>query len=139
MVRVSWEWVKRADTVGEALAQIVADDRSFSVWLLDLVGSKGIDRMSVIRNAGLNQTYGYQIFAGERRPSRDKLIQLAFGLELDAQDTCELLERGGMSALRKDCRRDVVIAFCLEHGMDMSKCDDLLWDIHEQTLMPPDL
>lgn len=136
---MSWEWVKRADTVGEALAQIVADDRSFSVWLLDLVGSKGIDRMSVIRNAGLNQTYGYQIFAGERRPSRDKLIQLAFGLDLDAQDTCELLERGGMSALRPNCRRDVVISFCLEHGLDMSECDDILWDIHERTLVPPDL
>ena len=138
MVRVNWQWVKEAETVGEALASVVADDRTLSAWLLDLVNARGTDRMSVIRQSGLNQTFGYQIFAGERRPSRDKLIQLAFGLELDAREACELLERGGMSALRSSCRRDVVIAFCLEHGLGVNRCDDLLWDARERTIMAPD-
>ena len=138
MVGVDWHWIKRMGTVAEALACARTDERSLSTWLLDLVRAKGIDRMSVIRRARLNQTFGYQIFAGDRRASRDKLIQLAFGLELGVEGACELLERGGTNALLPTCRRDVVIAFCLAHGLDVGACDDALWDAGEQTLMSPD-
>lgn len=138
MVGVDWNWVKRVGTVADALASAHIDERTLSAWLLDLVHAKGVDRMTAIRRARLNQTFGYQIFAGDRRASRDKLIQLAFGLELGVEGACELLERGGTNPLAPTCRRDVVIAFCLAHGLDVGACDDALWDVGEKTLMSPD-
>lgn len=135
---VDWEFVTCADTVSDALAEACVDERTLSAWLTELIVERETDRLSVIRRSHLNQTFAYQIFAGTRRPSRDKLIQLAFGFGLGAVDTCELLERGGVSALLPRCRRDVVIAFCLEHGLDLDTCDDLLWEQREQTLMQPD-
>jgi hypothetical protein len=55
-------------------------------------------------------------------------------MRLDETDSCEMLERGGMSALRVYNRRDAVIAYCLNRGLEVSTCDDLLWGMGEKTL-----
>lgn len=138
MVYVDWRFLKQASTVDEALACVEVDERSLKAWLNDALSTRELDRSTVIRRSRLNQTFAYQIFAGARRPSRDKLIQLAFGIGLGVEEASELLERGGASALRATCSRDVVIAFCLEHGLDVDACDDMLWDQHEQTLVQAD-
>ena len=138
MVRVDWQFLTQVSTVDDALACVQVDGRSLKAWLNDALTARGVDRSAVIRKSRLNQTFAYQIFAGARRPSRDKLIQLAFGMGFGAEETSELLERGGMSALRYVCQRDVVIAFCLERGLDVDTCDDMLWDHHEQTLLQAD-
>ena len=38
------------------------------------------------------RNYAYQLFNGTRKPSRDKVIQLAFGFGLSVDDTQELLK-----------------------------------------------
>ena len=138
MVCVDWDFLDTAHTIGEALEGAGLDQRAFSAWLLYLVAAQGLDRRTVIKRSRLNQTFAYQIFAGTRRPSRDKLVQLAFGLNLNVMQACELLQRGSVSALLPTCRRDVIIAYCLHHGLDVGACDDLLWDLNERTLMQPD-
>ena len=125
MVRVDWQFLTQASTVDDALACVKVDGRSLKAWLNDALTARGVDRSAVIRKSRLNLT-------------RDKLIQLAFGMGFGAEETSELLERGGMSALRCACQRDVVIAFCLERGLDVDTCDDMLWDHHEQTLLQAD-
>ena len=88
----------------------------------------------VVRRSRLNQTFAYQIMAGMRHPSRDKLIQLCFGMRLNQDEANELLERGGMSALRPYNERDVIIGFCLDRYLEVSVCDDLLWGLQKQTV-----
>lgn len=138
MVRVGWDFLTGANSAEEALARIEADERPLGAWLLDVTAARGLNRSSVIRRSRLNQTFAYQIFAGLRQPSRDKLIQLAFGLGLGIEEACELLERGGTSALRSTCPRDVVVAFCLDRHLDISACDDVLWSLGQRTLVQPD-
>lgn len=132
---VGWELVTEAPTLDDALAGVASDEGTLGEWLMSRLDERGVDRRSVIRRSRLNQTFAYQIFSDSRRPSRDKLIQLAFGLGLGIDETCELLERGGANPLRPACRRDVAIAFCLHRGLDVDSCDDMLWDIGEQTLV----
>ena len=43
-------------------------ERSLSDYLNQLLASKGLSRPRVIRAAGLNPTFGYQIFTGQRNP-----------------------------------------------------------------------
>lgn len=125
-------------TSAEALAVCDADTRTFAEWLNGMLVKSGIPRNEAIHASRLNQTFAYQIMAGTRRASRDKLIQLAFGLSLGLDDACELMERGGVNPLSMHCRRDVAIAWSLEHHLTVVECDDLLWAAGELTLLVAD-
>ena len=118
----------------DALAEVRGDDVAFDAWVRDNNDDHGLARNNVVRDSRLNQTFAYQVIAGTRHATRDKLIQLAFGMRLSAVETCELLERGGANALLTRSRRDVVIGWCLQRGRDVSSCDDLLWELGEKTL-----
>lgn len=47
-----------------------------------LLSQKGLSKADVVRGSLLSRAYVYQIFSGEKTPSRDKLIATAFGLGL---------------------------------------------------------
>jgi len=133
---VGWEILTDDAPLESVLSTMVPDERPLGRWLVELIEERGLDRRAVIRRSRLNQTFAYQILAGTRHPSRDKLVQLAFGLQLDVDECSELLERGGSNALTPRVRRDVVIAFCLSRGLGMDICDDLLWAAGEHTIIP---
>ena len=129
-----WQIVRQSgETLQDVLASAQLDTRSFSEWIADELARRGLKKNVVVRRSRLNQTFAYQIMAGMRHPSRDKLIQLCFGMRLNETEACELLERGGAAALRPDSRRDVIVAFCLNRSMEISACDDLLWNLGEET------
>jgi hypothetical protein len=107
-----------------------------SSWATDLIAASGRTRGEVIRRSRLNQTFAYQILSDTRRASRDKLIQLARGMDLNIEDTCELLERGGLCALRPSSRRDATIAYCIARGFSVPVCDDVLARADMQPLRP---
>ena len=74
---------------------------------------KGLTRADVISAAGLNDIYAHQIFAGKRRPSRDKVLCLAFGMALTADETQTLLKDCGYAVLYAKDRRDSIILYAL--------------------------
>ena len=76
-------------------------DMSVSEMLGFLLQEKNLQKSAVIKKAQLNEIYGYQILAGKRMPSRDKLIALAFGMELSLEETQQLLKYAGFSTLSK--------------------------------------
>jgi len=130
-----WQIVREGSaTLEDVLASAELDDRPFSKWVSEELASRGLKKNVVVRRSRLNQTFAYQIMAGMRHPSRDKLVQLCFGMRLDEEKASELLERGDCAALRPFVRRDVIIAFCLNRGMEISACDDLLWGLGEKTV-----
>ena len=71
--------------------------------LADLLERKQLTRAAVIRAAGLARTYGYQLFDGTYTPTRDKLIQLAFGFQLTVEETQALLKAAGHAVLYPRC------------------------------------
>ena len=74
-------------------------------------------KKDVIKDAGLDTTYGYQIFDGRKKPRRDKLLQLAFGFPLTVEDANKLFRAGGMSSLYVRCKRDTICMYCLQQKM----------------------
>ena len=129
-----WQVVQQGDkTLQDVLASAALDERSVSTWISEELTRRGLKKNLVVRRSRLNQTFAYQIMAGMRRPSRDKLVQLCFGMRLNEEEASELLERGGVAALRPYDRRDVIVAFCLNRGLEISACDDLLWSLGETT------
>ena len=132
----SWHAITHGAGLDEVLASASLDGRNLSAWARDCLAASGVPRNEAIHRSRLNQTFAYQILAGTRHASRDKLLQLAFGMRLDIRDASELLERGGACRLRSDSRRDLVVAYALHHGMGIEQCDDLLWAHGERTIMP---
>ena len=57
-----------------------------------LLSQKGLSKADVVRGSLLSRAYVYQIFSGEKTPSRDKLIATAFGLGLSDEETQTLLK-----------------------------------------------
>lgn len=132
-----WDFI-RDDGIrlDDALSHLESQQESLAEWCSAKMHEKGLAKNVVVRESRLNQTFAYQILAGTRHPSRDKLIQLSFGMQLDADEACELLERGGVNRLKPNIIRDVIIAFCLERGETLSGCDDRLWERSIPTVSP---
>lgn len=118
------------------LAEAQLADRSLSEYLHLLLKEKKLDRASVIRGAGINATFGYQIFQGSRKPSRDNAIMLAFGLRCTLTETQRLLRYAGVAELWCKLRRDAIIIYCVENGYSRERCDDELYRLNEPTLLP---
>lgn len=95
-------------------------------YLAGLCRDKGRTAGQVIRLADLARTYGHQIFNGTRRPSRDKLIQICFGLGLDVEEAQSLLKMAEKSPLYPKLLRDAAIMRCLHDGKTVLQVQELL-------------
>lgn len=80
----------------------------------------------VIERSQIERTYGHQLFNGTRRPSRDKVIQLALGLGLSVDETQRLLRAAGKSQLYPRLKRDAVILYALQKKLPILTVQDNL-------------
>lgn len=108
--------------------------RSLSSYLQHLLDEKGLERSTVVRKAGLNDTFGYQIFMGQRGASRNKILQLTFAMGLSLKEADRLLQAAGVNELYCKDRRDAIIIFCLDRGYSLQKTDEELYRFSEETI-----
>lgn len=108
--------------------------RSLSDYLRQLLEEKGLERVDVVREAGLNETFGYQIFMGQRGASRNKVLQLVFAMRCTLREANRLLQAAGANGLYCKNRRDAIIIFCLDHGYGLQKTDEELYRFSEDTI-----
>lgn len=83
----------------------------------------------VIKQSSIERTYGHQLFNGIRKPSRDKVIQLAFGFGLDVDGTQKLLRMAQKNPLYPRIRRDAAILYCINHHIDVVEAQSMLQDL----------
>lgn len=91
-----------------------------------LLLQKGISRADVVRGSLLDRAYVYQIFSGEKVPSRDKLIAIAFGLCLSDDETQKMLKLSGNRELYARDERDALILFGLQGKKNIFEINELL-------------
>lgn len=101
--------------------------RSLAEYLQQLLDEKGLERSKVVREAGLNDTFGYQIFKGTRKASLDKVLQLAFAMQLGLRETDRLLQAAGANELYCKNRRDAIIIFAVQKGYTLQKVNEELY------------
>jgi len=95
------------------------DTASFSDYLSSLCDRKNMLPSYVISKSDIERSYGYQLFKGRRTPSRDKVIQLAFGFGMGYEEAQELLKAARMSPLYPRIKRDAVIIYALKRGIKL--------------------
>jgi transcriptional regulator with XRE-family HTH domain len=111
-------------------------DRTLSDYLFSLLDARGMSRAAVAKESGVGASYVYQIFAGERRPTRDYLLRLSLVLRCDLRQTQRMLKLADQGALWPKVRRDAIVIFCITHGRSLSQTDEELYRLGERTLMP---
>ena len=108
--------------------------RDLPMYLQQLLDEKALNRPKVVKTAGLNPTYGYEIFTGSKKPSRDKLLQIVFAMGCTLQEANRVLQAGGHNELYCKSRRDAIIIFCLDHGYTLLRTDEELYRFGEEPI-----
>lgn len=103
-------------------------------YLRQLCQSRGETAERVIERAGIDRAVGDQLFSGRRKPSRDRVIQLAFGFGLDVEETQQLLKIARHTFLYPKIKRDAAIIYCLARNMGLAETQNVLADFDLQTL-----
>ena len=91
---------------------------------------KGLVAEHVIEHAQIERTYGHQLFNGTRNPSRDKVLQFAFGLGLSVEETQQLLRSAAKSLLYPRIRRDAIVIYALKEHWKMTDVQEVLDEYH---------
>jgi transcriptional regulator with XRE-family HTH domain len=98
----------------------------FSEYITQLCAARGLVPERVIKQAQIERSYGHQLFNGTRKPSRDKVLQLAFGFGLTVEETQKLLQIACKGALYPRIKRDAVILHCLARQKNLFETQDAL-------------
>lgn len=99
---------------------------SLGEYLLKLLKEKGLKRSYIARETNSNNSYIYEIFKGDKIPSRDKLIAITIAMHLNEDETQRALKIAGHSELYPRKKRDAAILFAIKRGFDIDKTERLL-------------
>ncbi|MBQ7876275.1 MAG: hypothetical protein IJ316_03205 [Clostridia bacterium] len=109
-----------------------------STLLENLLKKKNLKKSDVIKAANLDRTYAYQIFSGTKKPSRNKLLSICFGIGLSFTETQELLNQSGYAPLYPKNKRDSIIIYCINKKLKIVETDIMLSENNEATLSSSD-
>jgi len=110
---------------------------ALSDYLNELCESKGISSSDLMQKTDIERGFGYQIFTGRRRLSRDVALKLALGLGLNVDETQRLLLISKNSQLYPRVARDAAILYSLHNGIDYRETQVKLHDL-EMTILGED-
>lgn len=83
----------------------------------------------VIKKANIERSFGHAIFRGDRNPSRDTVLQLAFGFDADVELAQSLLWHAGHSPLYPRVPRDAAISYCLLNSTGIIEAQRILMEL----------
>ena len=128
--------IKTSDDILDYLEKNSAEMQvdSLPEYLKGWLARKKLTKADVVRRSNLNRAYVYQIFLGRKYPSRDKVIALAFGLGLDAEEVQTLLKQAGYRELYPRDPRDALLLYAFSQGQGILEANELLFDHNIEVL-----
>lgn len=104
-------------------------------YLGGLLYSRGMTVRDIVLRCNLERSYGYQLFNGTRRPTRNFLLLLAMVLGLEEAEVQRLLKIAGRAPLYARNRRDAAVLYGMSHGLSAEETDGLLRELGEEGLL----
>ena len=102
------------------------DPPNLAEFLHQMLEERQVSVGEAIQMCNLDRSYGYQLFNGTRRPTRDILLALAVHLGLTEAETQRLLKLAGRPVLYARNRRDAAILYSLSHRLSPGETEELL-------------
>lgn len=107
---------------------------SFQEYFNSLSQVKNISRADLIKRTNIDRSYGYQILRGTRSPGRDKVILLCIAAGIGLHETQRALRTAGEQILYSRNRRDAILMFVLNEGLNITDTQELLQQFSERVL-----
>lgn len=128
--------ISRSDNILDYFAENRGEMQidSLPEYLEQWLKRKDCTKADVVRRSNLNKAYVYQIFLGKKYPSRDKVIALAFGLELDEKEVQVLLKQAGYRELYPRDPRDALLLYAIGHHKGIIDANEILYDHNIEVL-----
>ena len=125
-----WSRLFASPDIDSYLAGGAEDERlpSLSEYITKLCEARGEKPEQVLKRSNIESSYGHRLFTGKRHPSRDTVLQLAFGFGMDVAEAQQLLKVARMARLHPKVKRDAVIAYCLHNGSSAVDTQHVLFD-----------
>lgn len=103
--------------------------------LKKMMNEKGFCTTELIQKTNIEKSYFYQILNGRRTPSRDKLLRIAFVMELNLSETQKLLLAADKSILYPRRRRDAALISCIHKHLSLHDTQVFLFDMGIEILV----
>ncbi|MBQ8135706.1 MAG: hypothetical protein IJ192_15120 [Clostridia bacterium] len=101
---------------------------SFTELLEQILKENHISKSEAIKGSDLERSYGYQIFKGTRKPTRDPLLRLCISMKASSEQTRALLLKNKAAPLYPKDKRDSIIIYGIIHKLSLSEINELLYD-----------
>lgn len=101
----------------------------FADFLNQLIERYHLSKGRLVTASGLSKSYAYEIFAGFKVPTRDKILQLILSIHSTLDESQHLIVLGGYSPLSPKVQRDAAVIFGIEHQLSLVHINDLLYDL----------
>ena len=102
------------------------DDQNFYKLLNELISQSGKSKPQLAIDSHISEPYMYNLVKGQKRPTRDTVIKLSFGLNLPLDTAERLMKLAGYGGFYVRHKRDSILKFALESGHSLAKADELL-------------
>lgn len=103
-------------------------------YIEKLLSEKKLAKSTVIKNSEMSEVYAYQIMSGIRIPDRKKLLCLAFGMNLNLDETQKMLKCTGYAPLYVKNTFDCIVTYGLCNGFTVPDVNEKLYDFGLETL-----
>lgn len=111
------------------------DALPFRKYLDTLISERNLSIPDVGVKALLSRSFTYQIFSGDRVPSRNIILRIALALELSLDDTQRLLKLADRGALYPKIKRDAVIIYGINNRLGLYKTDETLLSLGLESVL----
>ena len=125
----------------ESFEEFFADNEEFfqkftlAQYLEILLQEKNLTKSEVAKKSLLNQVYVYHIFAGRKKPARQKILSVAVAMNCTVKETQRLLYFAGVEKLYVKNSWDSIILFALKNNFDVERTNNLLNKFSESPLL----
>ncbi|MBQ9234078.1 MAG: hypothetical protein IJ167_08615 [Lachnospiraceae bacterium] len=101
---------------------------SFSEYITNLCNFRGEKAEKILKRSNIESSFGHRLFSGKRNPSRDTVLQLAFGFQMSVDEAQQLLKISRHTPLHPKVKRDAVIAFFLHNSQNLDELQTALYE-----------
>ncbi len=123
---------KKKPSLEELLKKMYTN--SFEKYLQSLINKKGLKNSQVYAAANISKQYFSKLMKGQVKPSKEKVLSLAIGLQLNLDETIDLLKVAGY-ALSPVSQTDVIVEYFIERKeYNVCTIDIVLFDYGLPTL-----
>ena len=108
--------------------------RSVTELLTEFYERRNMTKSQLARKSNMSEVYLHQVFAGRRKPSRNKILCMCIGMELSIEDTQRLLKEAAYAQLYPRIRREAIIYHGIVHHTPLDEINNKLFEADEKAL-----